>query len=253
MKKIDDLLMFLLFVFGIFPILNNFIPEWYEKMAQFLYLNNGIGIIDLILILMMLLTIYRYLTEQYQDLQNLGVMGLIITFSVWLMVEIIRNLNQYKLSALGEFRFRYLILVLPIYIALNFNNPEARKKLSRYLIIIVTIEFQEYLRKLGMDQDKDVLRESVWIMSQMLMELEVQKPTGAAKHERTPECKTQRNGYQERIRETRVGEIRLHIPKLRTGSYFPSLLEPRRRTEQALLAHAKETSLNSPGEKCILG
>ncbi len=100
----------------------------------------------------------------------------------------------------------------------------------------VTIALQEYLRKLGVDQDKDFLQESVRIMSQMLMELEVQKQTGAAKHERTPERKTQRNGYRERIWETRVGEIPLHIPKLRTGSYFPSLLEPRRRTEQALLA-----------------
>ncbi len=46
----------------------------------------------------------------------------------------------------------------------------------------------------------------------------------------------QRNGYRERVWETRVGEIPLRIPKLRTGSYFPSLLEPRRRAEQALLA-----------------
>lgn len=99
-----------------------------------------------------------------------------------------------------------------------------------------TIALQEYLRKLGMDQDKDFLQESVRIMSQMLMELEVQKQTGAEKHERTPERKTHRNGYRERMWETRVGDIPLNIPKLRSGSYFPSLLEPRRRTEQALLA-----------------
>ncbi len=30
--------------------------------------------------------------------------------------------------------------------------------------------------------------------------------------------------------------VPLRIPKLRTGSYFPSLLEPRRRAEKALLA-----------------
>ena len=99
-----------------------------------------------------------------------------------------------------------------------------------------TIAFQEYLRKLGLDQDKDFLQESVRIMSQMVMELEVQAQTGAAKHERTAERKTQRNGYRERAWETRVGEIPLRIPKLRSGSYFPSLLEPRRRAEQALLA-----------------
>lgn len=99
-----------------------------------------------------------------------------------------------------------------------------------------TIALQEYLRKLGMEQDKDFLQESVRVMSQMLMELEVQEQTGAAKHERTPDRKTQRNGYRERAWETRVGEIPLKIPKLRSGSYFPSLLEPRRRAEQALLA-----------------
>lgn len=99
-----------------------------------------------------------------------------------------------------------------------------------------TIAFQEYLRKLGLDQDKDFLQESVRVMSQMVMELEVQAQTGAAKHERTVERKTQRNGYRGRVWETRVGEIPLRIPKLRTGSYFPSLLEPRRRAEQALLA-----------------
>jgi transposase-like protein len=99
-----------------------------------------------------------------------------------------------------------------------------------------TIALTEYLRKLGMDQDQDFLQESVRVMSQMLMELEVQTQTGAAKPERTAERKTQRNSYRERTWETRVGEIPLRIPKLRAGSYFPSLLEPRRRAEQALLA-----------------
>ena len=99
-----------------------------------------------------------------------------------------------------------------------------------------TIALAEYLHKLGVDQDKDFLQESVRIMSQMLMELEVEQQTGAARHERTPERKTQRNGYREREWVTRVGEIDLRIPKLRSGSYFPSLLEPRRRAEQALLA-----------------
>jgi len=99
-----------------------------------------------------------------------------------------------------------------------------------------TIALQEYLRKMGIDGDKDFLRESIQVMSEMLMELEVQQKTGATRHERTPLRKTQRNGYRERIWETRVGEIPLLIPKLRKGSYFPSLLEPRRHSEKALLA-----------------
>jgi len=99
-----------------------------------------------------------------------------------------------------------------------------------------TIALLEYLRKIGLDQDRDFLRESVRLMSQLLMELEVAEKLGAAKHERTPQRKNHRNGYRDRLWETRVGEVQLRIPKLRTGSYFPSLLEPRRRAEKALLA-----------------
>ena len=47
---------------------------------------------------------------------------------------------------------------------------------------------------------------------------------------------THRNGYRPRRWDTRAGEIELQIPKIRQGSYFPSFLEPRRRSEQALLA-----------------
>ena len=59
---------------------------------------------------------------------------------------------------------------------------------------------------------------------------------GAEYGERSPERVTQRNGYRSRAWDTRVGTMELHIPKLREGSYFPSLLEPRRRSERALLA-----------------
>jgi putative transposase len=99
-----------------------------------------------------------------------------------------------------------------------------------------TIALVEYLRKMGMDQDKDFLAESVRVMSQMLMELEAQQLTGAEKHERTAARMNYRNGYRERMWKTRVGEIDLRIPKLRVGTYFPSLLEPRRHAEKALLA-----------------
>ena len=60
--------------------------------------------------------------------------------------------------------------------------------------------------------------------------------TGAEYGERSPERVTQRNGYRSRAWDTRVGTMELQIPKLREGSYFPSLLEPRRRSERALLA-----------------
>lgn len=99
-----------------------------------------------------------------------------------------------------------------------------------------TIALMDYLRKLGLEGDTDFLRASVQLMSQLLMEAEVAAQVGAGKYERSAERTAQRNGYRARTWETRVGEIPLEIPKLRTGSYFPSLLEPRRKAEQALLA-----------------
>jgi putative transposase len=106
-----------------------------------------------------------------------------------------------------------------------------------------TVALLEYLRNMGLDRDADFLRESVRVMSQALMELEVTERTGAARYERNPARKTQRNGYRERVWETRVGEIPLQVPKLRKGGYYPSLLEPRRRAEKALLAVVQQAYL----------
>ena len=99
-----------------------------------------------------------------------------------------------------------------------------------------SVALKQYLSKIGFEGDVDFLRESIQLMKQMLIELEVEEQIGAEKHERTPERSNHRNGYRQRQWETRVGEIGLQIPKLRKGSFFPSLLEPRRRTENALLA-----------------
>ena len=104
-------------------------------------------------------------------------------------------------------------------------------------------ELKEYLTKIGMDEDAEFLRESVQLLSQMLMEIEVEQKVGASKHERTSERSNYRNGYRDRTWQTRVGEVELAIPKLRKGSYFPSLLEPRRPAEKALLAVVQEAYL----------
>ena len=74
------------------------------------------------------------------------------------------------------------------------------------------------------------------LLLRLLMEYEVGWQIGADRYERTAGRQTYRNGFREGIWETRVGEISLAIPKMRTGSLFPSLLEPRKRPEKALLA-----------------
>jgi transposase-like protein len=99
-----------------------------------------------------------------------------------------------------------------------------------------TIALLEYLRNTGMDVDSDFLREGIALLTHLLMEAEVGEQIGADRYERSEGRQTYRNGYRERGWETRVGDIPLRIPKLRSGSYFPSFLEPRRRAEKALMA-----------------
>jgi transposase-like protein len=88
--------------------------------------------------------------------------------------------------------------------------------------------------------DADLLREMIGFTAQRLMALEVEGLTGAAPGERSAERINQRNGYRERVWETRAGTVELHIPKLRKGSYFPGFLEPRRMAEKALTAVIQE-------------
>ena len=74
--------------------------------------------------------------------------------------------------------------------------------------------------------DVDVLREMIGYVAQRLMDLEVGGLCCAGHRERTPERTTHRNGYRDRLWETRTGSIELQIPKLRKGSYFTDLADP---------------------------
>ena len=95
---------------------------------------------------------------------------------------------------------------------------------------------KELLSKLAEGREFDFFREAMLSVLRELMEVEISQKTGASLGERTSERLTMRNGYRERRLDTRVGSLSLPIPKLREGSYFPSFLEPRRRSEEALLA-----------------
>ncbi|HEY3547439.1 MAG TPA: IS256 family transposase [Propionicimonas sp.] len=97
------------------------------------------------------------------------------------------------------------------------------------------------VRKAIAEGDPDFLREGVRVLAQAVMEAEVSELTGLPHGERDPERRlTRRNGYRDRRWDTRVGTVELAIPRVRDGSYFPSLLEPRRRAERALLAVVQE-------------
>src|SRR3954468_12023561 len=93
---------------------------------------------------------------------------------------------------------------------------------------------------------EDFVREAVVLVARELMEAEISGEVGAELGEVAPETRlTHRNGYRARSWETRVGEIDLLIPRKRSGSaYFPSFLEPRRRSEQAIVAVVLEAYVN---------
>jgi transposase-like protein len=93
-----------------------------------------------------------------------------------------------------------------------------------------------FVGKLLEEDDVDLLREGVRVLAQALMETEVSSQIGAAPYERSSSRTAYRNGFRTRTWDTRVGTIELKIPKVTAGSYFPSLLEPRRRAEKALRA-----------------
>jgi transposase-like protein len=95
----------------------------------------------------------------------------------------------------------------------------------------------ELLRKyLESPAGSDLLAEMVKMAAELLMDADVDILCGAGYGERTPERVNSRNGHRERRWDTRAGTVMLDVPKLRKGSYLPSLLEPRRRAEQALVS-----------------
>jgi len=102
------------------------------------------------------------------------------------------------------------------------------------------IGLQELLRKARIEHDSDFLKEGIRMLSQALIEMEVEEHLGARRHERSSGRSGYRNGYREREWDTRVGTVELRVPRVRDGGFFPSLLEPRRRAERALSAVVQE-------------
>ena len=82
----------------------------------------------------------------------------------------------------------------------------------------------------------DLLRSIAEAVLQLMMEADVDGLIGAGRHERADGRTTWRNGHRDRTLDTRLGTLNLRVPKLRQGSYFPSFLEARKTSEQALVA-----------------
>ncbi len=115
----------------------------------------------------------------------------------------------------------------------------------------MTDDMMSLRRLLEKSSDADLLREMIGFTAQRLMALEMEGLTGAAPGERSPERINQRNGYRDRVWETRAGTVELHIPKLRKGSYFPAFLEPRRLAEKALSAVVQEAYVHGVSTRSV--
>ena len=100
------------------------------------------------------------------------------------------------------------------------------------------------LDALRVGEGTDLVRELAQWALQQLIEAEATEKIGADPWERTGDRTTHRNGHRPRVLSTKAGDLQLGIPKLRKGSFFPELLEPRRRIDQALYAVVMEAYVN---------
>ena len=84
----------------------------------------------------------------------------------------------------------------------------------------------ELLEAFRTGEGVDLIRESVRLVMQELIEAEATERIGANRYERAESRTTDRNGTRARLLATQAGDVELKIPKLRKGSFFPVILEP---------------------------
>jgi putative transposase len=109
----------------------------------------------------------------------------------------------------------------------------------------------ELLDALRAGGDLDVIREGLALVLQALIEVEATQRIGARPYERTEQRTAHRNGTRARLLSTKAGDVELRIPKLREGSFFPALLEPRRRIDRALLAVVMEAYVHGTSTRKV--
>jgi hypothetical protein len=109
----------------------------------------------------------------------------------------------------------------------------------------------ELLEAFRAGEGVDLIRESVRLVMQELIETEATQQIGAGRYERAETRVTDRNGSRARLVATQAGDVRLRIPKLRKGSFFPAILEPRRRIDQALYAVVMEAYVNGVSTRAV--
>lgn len=109
----------------------------------------------------------------------------------------------------------------------------------------------ELLEAFRAGEGVDLIRESVRLVMQDLIEAETSEVVGADRYERSDRRVTERNGSRPRLVATQAGDVELRIPKLRQGSFFPVILERRRRIDQALYAVVMEAWVNGVSTRAV--
>lgn len=109
----------------------------------------------------------------------------------------------------------------------------------------------DLLDALDVGEGTDLVRQLAQWALQQLINAEAAAAIGAGRYERTDGRVTHRNGTRPRVLSTKAGDLALGIPKLRQGSFFPSLLEPRRRVDQALYAVVMEAYVNGVSTRAV--
>lgn len=109
----------------------------------------------------------------------------------------------------------------------------------------------ELLDALRVGEGTDLVRELAQFGLQQLIDLEATEAIGAGRYERSEGRVTERNGSRPKLLSTKAGDLSLAIPKLRKGTFFPSLLEPRRRIDQALYAVVMEAYVNGVSTRSV--
>ena len=109
----------------------------------------------------------------------------------------------------------------------------------------------EILAVLNEGGGADLVRQLAQFGIQELIEVEATEAIGAAAWERSPERVTHRNGHRPRTLSTKAGDLELGIPKFRRGAFFPEILEPRRRIDQAMYAVVMEAYVNGVSTRSV--
>ena len=116
---------------------------------------------------------------------------------------------------------------------------------------LVESAVSDLLDALRVGENTDVVRELAQWALQQLIDAEAAERIGADPLERTPDRMTHRNGTRPKVLWTKAGDLAVAIPKLRKGSFFPELLEPRRRIDQALYAVVMEAYVNGVSTRSV--